>query len=379
MFIEKHLGPIFDNSYIQESKEKTATTSTPLEILPLSVCKTLSDLRDVALKVMPQRGKVYFLSGAETMNAFDGNLTDWNRVKFRPRVLRNVAKVSMRCSIMGAKSTLPVFIAPAAHARLGHDDGELCLVRGATRMGIPQCICTYASVGHTELVNTFQTDPGRRGGAIFFQLYVPKEKAAATDLIAKAKSLGFQALVVTVDSPVVGKRDDDDRFTSTLDYEAGIREDSSVPCLPGEEPGPLRAFHSPTLDWNDLTWIRECWGSKPIILKGIQTVEDAVEATRHDINGIYLSNHGGRQLDYAPSSVEVLLEIGKYHPDIFRKVDVYVDGGIMRGSDVVKALCLGARAVGIGRGFMFALSAYGTEGVLKAISSKHSPNLYELY
>jgi L-lactate dehydrogenase (cytochrome) len=125
------------------------------------------------------------------------------------------------------------------------------------------------------------------------------------------------------------------------------------------------------LDWEDLKWIREAWaGTGPVVLKGIQTAEDAKRAAEIGVDGIYLSNHGGRQIDYGPSSIRTLLEIRTFCPEILSKVEIYLDGGIRRGADVLKALCLGATAVSLGRPFMYALGAYGSEGVVKAIQSK---------
>ncbi|KAI8203720.1 (S)-mandelate dehydrogenase [Colletotrichum sp. SAR 10_86] len=227
-----------------------------------------------------------------------------------------------------------------------------------------------ASVWTQDLDHGAKAETGGRGGGMVFQLYVPKVKKDAEGLILKAKELGFDALAVTVDAPVIGKRDVDDRFKALLDYEAGVVAQDSVthPPFPGEEAETLRGHHCSSFEWSDIPWIRGLWGDRPIILKGIQTWEDALEATKYGVDGIYLSNHGGRQLDHAPSSVRVLRDIRLRCPEVFKLFDIYVDGGVMRGTDVVKALCLGARAVGIGRGFMYALSAYGTEGVLKAIS-----------
>lgn len=268
---------------------------------------------------------------------------------------------------------MPIFISPAARARMGDPDGELCLTRGAVHMGIPQCVSSYASMPHEDIAECFKNDPMRRGegSGLFFQLYVPRDKIGAEARIAKAKALGYQALVVTVESNVIGKRDDDDRFHASEDFLAtGEVQQDEIP-MPGDEPGVPRASHCPSLEWADLPWIRKLWGDKPIILKGIQTAEDAALAMQYGVQGVYLSNHGGRQLDYAPTAVETLCEIRRMCPDVLRKLEIYVDGGVKRGSDVVKALCLGAKAVAIGRGFMFALSAYGTPGVLKAIQSEY--------
>ncbi|EFW99018.1 L-lactate dehydrogenase [Grosmannia clavigera kw1407] len=369
--------------------------------LPLSACVSLADLEQVARTKLSPRASAYYYSAAETHTAYGRNRDDWGRISFRPRVMRDVTRASMQTQIMGAESTLPLFIAPAASAGLGHADAERCLARGAARMAIPQCVSSVASLLPRDIAATFFGDPQRRGGAVFFQLYVPRRKADACRRIDMAKEAGFEALVMTVDANVIGKRDEDDRFRLLRLHERRARGEKGVedeydnsslplhevgadstanagstalddslllPPLPGHEAETLRVCYTPALVWEDLAWIRARWGSRPIIVKGIQSVEDAVEATRHGVDGIYLSNHGGRQLDYAPSAVQTLLDIRRLHPELLAKTKIYLDGGVTRGSDVVKALCLGASGVGIGRGFLFALSAYGTDGVIKAIS-----------
>jgi L-lactate dehydrogenase (cytochrome) len=375
--IDKHLGPVSverEEAVLQRQQSNVNAVPTIPDILPLSACQSLVDIRKVAFKKLFPKARTYFEGGTETLSAIADNAAQWHKVKFRPRILRNVAKVSMQCSIMGVESRLPVFVAPAAMAKLGHPDGELCLARGAARMAIPQCVSTYASVAHEDISSCWQNEPHRRGGGPIFQLYVPREKSSAEKLILKAKALGFQALVVTVDSPVVGKRDEDDKFKALLDHEAGMNLTiSELPPLPGDEAVTLRSVHCHTLEWSDLPWIRRLWGENPIILKGIQSAEDAYHAMQYGVQGIYLSNHGGRQLDHAPTSLETLLEIRTNYPEVLQRVEVYLDGGVSRGTDVVKALCLGARAVGLGRGFMYALSAYGTEGVIRTIQSKTIP------
>ncbi|KAJ9144127.1 Cytochrome b2 [Pleurostoma richardsiae] len=352
--------------------EKEQPDKAPTQdVLPLQQCVSLADLEQVARVKLSPMALAYYSTAAETHGAFDHNHRDWRRIGLRPRVLRNVTKVTMRTRIMASKdkgpnSSLPIFISPAAAAGLGHPDGERCLARGAARMDIPQCVCTAASVPPRQIMAAFRADPLRRGGVLFFQLYVPKVKRNAAKLIAMAKAAGFEALIVTVDTPVIGKRDADDRFRRPADVP---QDGELLPPLPGDEPGPLRGYHDTTLVWEDLDWIRSLWGAdKPIIVKGIQTVEDALQATRHGaVDAIYLSNHGGRQLDHAPSAVQTLLAIREQHPEILEQTEIYLDGGVRRGTDVVKALCLGARAVGLGRGFLYALSAYGTDGVVRAI------------
>ena len=259
---------------------------------------------------------------------------------------------------------MPFFIAPAALAKLGHDDGELCLARGAARYNVPYCSSTYSSVAHADIAACLESEG--KSGALLFQLYVAVVKQNARKLIAEGKRLRYKALVVIVDSAVVGKREDDDRYKAELDHAAGVQTARNTV---------LEGAHSSMFDWQDLNWIREEWvETEPIVLKGIQSVEDAILAARAGINGIYLSNHGGRQLDHAPSSIRTLLEIRAFAPQLLEEFEIYVDGGIRRGTDVIKALALGARAVGLGRPFMYALSGYGTEGVCRAIQSKSLPS-----
>lgn len=273
----------------------------------------------------------------------------------------------MKRRVMGHDASLPIFIAPAAMARLGHPDGEMCLARGAAQTNIVYCSSTYSSVAHEELATCFTKAEG--GGALTFQLYAPVKKEGCQQLIEKARKLKCKALVVTVDTAVVGRREEDDRHQAQLEVDEGRPVARTFTMIDREESGVFRGAHSSTLDWDDIRWIKRLWGSEngPIYIKGIQTPEDALLALQLGVDGIYLSNHGGRQLDYAPSSIRTLLEIRKFCPEVLENMEVYLDGGVRRGTDVVKALCLGATAVGFGRPFLYALSAYGDDGVLRAI------------
>lgn len=329
-----------------------------------------------------RRSWAYFHSAADSLHAYRNNREDWEKVTFRPRVLRNVAKADMRQTIMGFKSNLPFFIAPAAMARLAHPDGELCNARGAARYNIPYCVSTFSSVSQEDLAKCMREE--RKGGCLFFQLYVAKTKEKCVELIQMGKDLGFKALVVTVDTPVVGKREEDERFKAELEYESGEPAQTATdlvrtnnPNATAETPVLRGSNASYTLNWDDLIWIREAWGSTgPVALKGIQTAEDAKMAYDAGIECIYLSNHGGRQLDSAPSAIRTLLEIHKFCPEILGKIEIVLDGGVTRGTDILKAIALGASSVSLGRPFMYALGAYGTEGVLKTIQSKTFSKLY---
>lgn len=346
-------------------------TSNDQKYIPISLCINLSDFEQIARTKLSKRAWIYYSSTSEDSYTHSQNINDWKKVSFRPRVMRDVDSVTTTRLILGQHSAEPFFIAPAALARLGHPDGESCLARGATQYNIPYAMSTASSVPMEDLAAYFQADTGR--GSIWFQLYVQREEADTRVLIRRARSLGFRALLITVDTAAVAPREEDDRYKLELALEQGNEPPtffSQVPQENGRKPA-YRAPYSSTLNWKDLVWIKEEWGGAgPIGLKGIATVEDTLLASQHGIDCVYLSNHGGRQLDGAPSSMRTLLEIRKKCPEILGHCQILMDGGVRRGSDIIKALCLGATAVGLGRPFMFALSAYGTDGVARAIQSK---------
>jgi L-lactate dehydrogenase (cytochrome) len=372
--VEKCLGLVDPSTVLAVADSQQPYSSKESDRIPISFCMNLLDIETAAQKVLSRRAWTYFHSAADSLESLNSNLADWKKISFRPRVLRNVARVDMQRKIMGQKSKLPIFIAPAAMAKLANEEGELCLANGAGIQDIPYCTSTYASVSHRDIAVCLAQ---RKGGCLFFQLYVSRSKDRTLELIAIARRLGFKALVVTVDTPVVGKREEDERYKAEIEFNAGeIDMPRTADIDLGTDAPILRGVHSSTLDWADLHWIREAWGhSGPMVLKGIQTAEDAKRAAGIGVHGIYLSNHGGRQIDYGPSSIRTLLEIRRFCPEIMNQVEIYLDGGVRRGADVLKALCLGATAVSLGRPFMYALGAYGTDGVVKTIQSKSQQNV----
>jgi L-lactate dehydrogenase (cytochrome) len=344
--------------------------------IPLKLCQNLLDMEAQASRVLSERAFTYFHSAADSLSALQANKRDWSRVSFRPRVLRNVAHADMTCRVMGQTSILPIFIAPMAMIKLADKEGELALARAGGSQGIPYAVSTYSSCSHEEIMQCVDAEGIPQSQT--FQLYVARKREKAMELIRKARQLRFKALLVTVDTPVVGKREEDDRYKARVEYQSGVEDTPRTRDISDPEEQPvLRGVHSSTLNWGDLTWIRETWqDGGPIILKGIQSAEDALLAYKSGVDGIYLSNHGGRQLDFAPSALQTLLEIRKFCPAIIGKFDIYLDGGVRRGSDVLKAICLGATAVGLGRPFVYALGAYGRQGVERAIERKYSPQTH---
>ena len=378
----KHLGPVDMATIATAAAPQQTRDLDQTAKVPLSLIMNLDDMERAAEKIISRAAWTYFHSAADSLGSFDNNLNDWKKVTFRPRIMRNVQRVDMRRKMFGVECALPIFIAPAARAKVVHDDGELCLARGAAKWGIGYCPSSYSTVEHEDLMRDFQRVRGEVGhglGGMWFQLYAAKKREKTVELIAMARKLGFKGLVITVDTAVVGKREEDERYRAELSVAAGNGQDllewKNPGTLAGEDAPVLRGHHSSTLNWDDLPWIKEAWGypeSGPIALKGIQTVEDAAESARQGVVAIYLSNHGGRQCDDAPSSIRTLLEIRKFHPELLQKMEVYLDGGVRRGADVLKALCLGAKGVALGRPFMYSV-AYGDPGVEWVISSKLTP------
>ncbi|KAL4955419.1 FMN-dependent dehydrogenase-domain-containing protein [Aspergillus filifer] len=379
---EMNLGPIEGFSEAdtntgplpEAATNKTLTGAIPL----LSSVQNLEEFEFIAKKTLSERAWTYYSSAADGLHSHRSNLTDWTKISFRPRVLRNVSKALLQRNVMGHESSLPIFIAPTAHAKLGHEEGELGLARAASRHNIVYTVSSASSTPHVQVAKCFEEEkmsgPGLRlgKGMLAFQLYLPplNTEKVGRERISRAKKMGYGALVVTVDTPVLGKREEDERFRASLDG-GNIQRQGVVAVQrttePGDDKDVLRGYHASSLTWDDLLWIRDAWGSGPIIINGIQSAEDALRAAQAGVQGIYLSNHGGRQLDHAPSSIATLLDINIFCPEVLGKVEVYLDGGVRRGTDVVKALCLGATGVGIGRPFLYALGGYGTEGVVKAI------------
>ncbi|PSS23200.1 hypothetical protein M430DRAFT_273766 [Amorphotheca resinae ATCC 22711] len=334
-----------------------------VEVPPLSTCINIFDIERVGKSRLNSKALVYYTSTSEDSNSYNLNRSAADLVRFRPRLLRNVSQITTKTSILGHSSTLPFFISPAALAKLGHPSGEICLAEAAGRHGIVYIVSTNSSCTYEEIAGS--TVPGQ---TLFFQLYVNKDHEKTKSLIQRVKKLGFQALVLTIDAPAPGKREADERQKSVL--ASDLPEATSAATTGADAKGlgdALLGWTDSSLTWQDLKWIKAAASPMKVVLKGIQTYEDAVLAATHGADGIFLSNHGGRQLDHAPSSLHTLYELRKHAPGIFEKVEVLVDGGYRRGTDVLKALCLGATAVGLGRPFMYALSAYGTEGVSKAI------------
>ncbi|KAK8857246.1 hypothetical protein PGQ11_013158 [Apiospora arundinis] len=328
---------------------------------PLSAIINLRDFEEAFATHGSAKPNAYIAGASNDLLTLHANARDWQRLWFRPRVLRNVGSVSMATTMLGQPVSMPVWIAPMGVAKTGGPEAEGALARGAAAAGIIHCVSTVSSLTVEETVASVPDDKSQH--PFWFQLYVnhdrPKTEAALRRLEALPQ---VKAVLMTVDLPVISKREADERLRAA---DLGPMLVDGKPVAGPKGGGGIAKstgnFIDSTMTWDDLSWLRQCT-KLPLMLKGVQSAADARKALQMGCAGIVISNHGGRALDNAPSSVLVLLELRRDCPEVFEKMEVYVDGGIRRGSDILKAFCLGARGVGVGRPFQCAI-AYGTEGV----------------
>ncbi|KAF2155678.1 hypothetical protein K461DRAFT_221718 [Myriangium duriaei CBS 260.36] len=354
-----------DTSTITDDWAKPPPTTTPELKLgdkpPLSTVLNAQDFESIAERTVSPKTWAFYSSAATDCVTRAHNNSFFSRIYFRPRILRNVSVVSTSTTMLDAPLDLPLYVAPAALAKLIHPDGETAIARGCVATRVAQVISTNASLPLDKIVSSSPSTP------FFFQLYVNSARHKTEKLLATIQSsTPITALFVTVDAPVPGKREADERLAADASLSSPMSGATATNDAKGGGLGRVMgSYIDASLSWADIPWLRRHWRGK-IVLKGIQTSADAVRAARAGVDGIVVSNHGGRSLDTAPPAVLVLLELRVRCPWIFTRMEVFLDSGVRRGSDVVKCLCLGARAVGMGRSVLWAAN-YGAEGVEKLV------------
>jgi len=348
---------------------------------------TIADLKERARRRVPKMFFDYADSGAWTEGTYRANEDDFHKVKLRQRVLVDMSDRSLESEMIGEKVSMPVALAPTGLTGMQHADGEMLAAQAAEEFGVPFTLSTM-SICSIEDVRSVTTKP------FWFQLYVMQDKDFVHNLIDRAKAAGCSALVLTLDLQILGQRHKDVRnglsapprftpkhlwqmatrpfwcldmlgtkrrtFGNILGHAKGVTDLSSLSSWTTEQ-------FDPQLSWKDIEWIRERWGGK-LILKGILDEEDARMSLGSGADAIIVSNHGGRQLDGAASSITMLPRIVDAVGD---RMEVHLDGGIRSGQDVLKAVCYGARGTYIGRPFLYGLGAGGKAGVRRALEIIH--------
>ncbi|KAN0116872.1 cytochrome b2 [Hyaloscypha variabilis] len=365
--VDAYLGEV-DPATVSKAAAKAVRTRDVLtENTPLSTIINLNDFEHVAQQSLSPNAWAYYSSGSDDEISKQMNRKAFQNVSLRSRVLRNVEIINTSTMILGQKTSMPVFVSPAAIAKLAHPLGECAIASGVGKEGLIQVVSTSSSMSIEDIMYARV----EKEQPVFFQLYVNRDINKSKALIRRAEQAGVKAIWITVDSAVIGKREQDERIRAKVtagENGGAISQGQEVMGI-GRTMG---AIITPRLSWGDLLWIREAT-NLPLVIKGIQCVEDAILAYEHGVQGIVLSNHGGRHdkltLNSAQAPLLTLLEINKYAPFLLTKMEIYLDGGVRRGTDILKAVALGATAVGLGRPFLYALTAgYGEDGVRKLVS-----------
>lgn len=356
----------------------------PVELDPaarrLRRCASVADLRRVAKRRLPGGIFDYIDGGAEDERSLAGNVAAFASVGLRPRVLRDVDRVDTSTTLLGRPLPFPLVLAPTGFTRIADSQGELAVARAAARKGLPYALATLGTRSIEEVAAAAD------GGRHWFQVYVWRDRGLVEDMLERAAACGYEAIVLTVDTAVLGRRERDVRRGFSLPPTIGLDTivdgllhpgwtwdflraepirfanidrggaDGSTPVVLAEY---IANQFDASLSWRDIEWFRARWDG-PIVVKGIQSVEDAVLAADAGVDAIALSNHGGRQLDAAPAPLRLVAPVADAVGD---RIEVICDGGVRRGSDIVKAVALGARACMAGRAYLYGLAAGGERGV----------------
>lgn len=356
----------------------------PLETDPverrLARAASVDDLRRLARRRLPRGCFDYIDGGAEDERTLVANSLAYDAVTFRPRVLRDVSGAQVSTSLLGRPMAYPLVLAPTGFTRIADPEGELAVARAAARAGLPYTLSTLATRSIEEVRQVSE-------GRLWFQVYAWRDRTLVADMIDRAEASRYEALVLTVDTAVFGRRERDVRRGFSLPPVIGpstlvdgllhptwtwsfirsepIRFANVIGRDVGDGSSPvtladyINSQFDPALSWADVSWLRSIWDGK-IVVKGIQSVEDAVIAADLGVDAIALSNHGGRQLDGAPAAFSLVAPVADAVAD---RTEIICDGGVRRGSDIVKAVASGATAVMAGRPYLYALGAAGERGV----------------
>jgi len=346
----------------------------------LSRAADVGDLRRIAQARLPRGVFDYIDGAAEDESTLRRNRSAFDRLEFRPRILRDVSAIDPSTTLMGRQLPIPLVLAPTGFTRIACSAGELAVARAADRAGLPYGLSTLATRSIEEVAAASEGDH-------WFQVYVWRDRELVAEMLSRAEAAGYSTILITVDTAVLGRRERDLRRGFSLPPQIGLDTLLDGVLNPGwtwdfvraepiafanvrgrsvgdgSDPVSLADYvnsqFDPALSWKEIDWFRDRWPGK-IVLKGVQSVEDARIAVENGVDAVALSNHGGRQLDGAPPPIELVAPVAQAVGD---RIEILCDGGVRRGSDVVKAVALGARACMIGRPYLYALGAAGELGV----------------
>lgn len=323
----------------------------------------IDDFEAAARASLPKMAYDYYASGAHDQLTLWDNMRAFDRCTLIPRVLVDISHRNMTTTVLGQHLDIPIMIAPTAFHGMAHAEGERATARAASAAGSLMIVSTLANTRLEDIA-------AEASCPLWFQLYVYKDRAATAELVKRAEAAGYGAIVLTVDAQLWGVREADVRNRFCLPPGLAIKNlPSGMENFPADvEDSGLAAYVAsqldPALSWQDVAWLRSLT-DLPIVLKGIVHPDDAVLAAEHGASAIIVSNHGGRQLDTAPATLDALPAIAEA---VGGELELYLDGGIRRGTDVLKALALGAKAVAIGRPALWGLAAGGEAGVCKVLN-----------
>lgn len=363
--------PFAPGETVEEMAEKQQLRA---QLPPLEHISNVYDFEYLASQILSKQAWAYYSSGADDEVTMRENHSAYHRIFFKPKILVDVSNVDTSTEFLGSPVDVPFYVSATALCKLGNpNEGEKDIARGcgAGPKKVVQMISTLASCSLKEIIEAAPS----KDQIQWFQLYVNSDRKACDELLAEAEKLGAKAIFVTVDAPSLGNREKDSKVKFSADKsgpDAMERtKERKQKAKEVEEQGASRAlskFIDPTLSWKDVVELKKKT-KLPVVIKGVQRAEDVLKAAEIGVDGVVISNHGGRQLDFSRSPVEVLAEVAPIIKE--KKLDkdfqIFVDGGIRRGTDILKALCLGATGVGLGRPFLYANSTYGKEGVEKLI------------
>ncbi|XP_034695833.1 peroxisomal (S)-2-hydroxy-acid oxidase GLO4 [Vitis riparia] len=319
----------------------------------------VNEFQELARQALPKMYYDFFAGGAEDQHTLRENVEAFSRITFQPRILVDVSKIDMSTTILGYKISSPIMIAPTSLQKLAHPEGEIATARAAAASNTIMVVSFMATCTVEEVASSCNA-------IRFLQLYVFKRRDISAQVVQKAERYGFKAIVLTVDTPRLGRREADIKnrmvspqlknFEGLLTTDVSNDKGSSLEALASE-------IYDASLSWKDIEWLRSIT-NLPILIKGVLTCEDAIKAVEVGVSGIIVSNHGARQLDYVPATISALEEVVRA---VGGRVPVLLDGGIRRGTDVFKALALGAQAVLVGRPVIYGLAAKGELGVRRVL------------